>query len=394
MSTRLRLVLIFGALTAFGPLSVDMYLPAFPTLAREFATDPASVQATLSTYFAGIAVGQAVYGPLSDRFGRRAPLIFGLCLYVVASAACALAPTIESFWVARLVQSFGGCAGLVISRAAVRDLYAGAEGARFFSHLMLVLGVAPIVGPLAGGQLMVAFGWRAIFWTLAALALCSLIAVLHALPETLPRGRRATGGFTASLVAYRELLADWRYLAPTLAANFVYAGLFAYIAGTPFVFIELHGISPQSYGLLFGLNAAGIVVAGQLNARFVGRYGPARLLRIGLAIFLAAALILLANAITGVGGLAGIAVPLFVTVSTVGFAPANALALAQEPYPHAAGSATALFGAVQWFIGAIMAVLVGVLHDGSVLPMASLIAVCAIAAFAANGFGLRASRPA
>ncbi|MEX2128314.1 MAG: Bcr/CflA family multidrug efflux MFS transporter [Xanthobacteraceae bacterium] len=381
---RLRLILILGSLTAFGPLSVDMYLPSFPTLARELNTAAASVQATLSAYLAGLAVAQAFYGPISDRYGRRGPLLVGLVLYVAASIACALAPNIESLWLARLAQSVGGCAGLVIARAAVRDLYSGAEAARFFSLLMLVLGTAPIVGPLLGAQLLVHFGWRAIFWTLALLAMAALVAVALGLPETLPPQRRARGGVLQALASYRELLRDRRFLAPTLAGDLVFAGLFAFIAGGPFVFIELHGLRPETFALLFSANALGLMLASQINARLVGRYGPARMLTASLLVYFVAAIALLVAALTDFGGIFGIIVPLFVLISIVGMAPANALALAQEHYPHAAGSATALFGMFQFGIGAIVGVLIGLIHDGTALPMAALIAIASIASLAVN----------
>jgi DHA1 family bicyclomycin/chloramphenicol resistance-like MFS transporter len=381
---RTRLILILGLLTAFGPLSVDMYLPTFPALAREFNTSAAAVQATLSAYLAGLALAQAAYGPLSDRYGRRRPLLYGLLLYIAASIACAITPSIESLWVARVVQSIGGCAGLVIARAAVRDLYHGAQAARFFSMLMLVLGTAPIIGPLLGAQLLGWFGWRSIFWALALIASGTFIAVAFGLPETLPPKRRAQGGLLQALKGYRRLLADRRFLAPTLAGDFVFAGLFAFIAGGPFVFIDLHGLRPETFALLFASNALGLMLSSQINARLVGRHGPARMLTAALLIYAIGACGLLAAALTGFGGVWGLVVPLFVLISTVGMAPANALALAQEHYPRAAGSATALFGMIQFGIGALVGILIGQIHDGSALPMAAIIAVASAASLAVN----------
>jgi DHA1 family bicyclomycin/chloramphenicol resistance-like MFS transporter len=384
MHPRLRLILILGALTAFGPLSVDMYLPSFPTLVRELDTDAASVQATLSAYLVGLTFAQAIYGPLSDRYGRRGPLLFGLALYLAASVGCALAPGIESLWLARLAQSIGGCAGVVIARAAVRDLYSGAEAARFFSLLMLVLGTAPVIAPLLGAQLLVHLGWRSVFWMLAALATVAFIAVAIGLPETLPPGRRTRGGVFQALHSYRELLADRRFLAPTLAGDLVFAGLFAYIAGGPFVFIELYGLGPEAFAILFATNALGLMLASQINARLVGRYGPARMLTASLLIYFVAALALLAAAITGFGGIGGLAMPLFFLIAVVGMAPANALALVQEHYPRAAGSASALFGTFQFGIGALVGVLIGAVHDGTALPMAGLITVASLLSLAVN----------
>ena len=384
MPLRTRLILILGALTAFGPFSVDMYLPSFPALARDLNASAAAVQVTLSAFLVGLAAGQLILGPVSDRFGRRAPLIAGLVLYSLASVACANAPNIESLWVARFVQSIGACAMLVIARAAVRDLYHGAEAARFFSLLMLVLGTAPIVGPLLGAFILENYGWRGIFWLLAAMSAATLVAVSLGLPETLRADRRSRGGILGALKAYLTLLRDRRFLAPTLAADCVFAGLFAFIAGGPFVFIELHGLSPQAFGLLFSINAIGLLAASQVNAHLVLRFGPARMLTAALLIYFLGAAILAFNAVTGFGGFLGLAVPLFVCFSMVGVAPTNAMALAQEHYPHAAGSAAALFGSIQFGIGAIIGGLTGLLHDGTAVPMAAMIVLAAIVSLAVN----------
>ncbi len=384
---RVRLIFIFGALTGLGPLSVDAYLPAFPALARDFATEPASVQGTLSTFFLGMGAGHLFYGPISDRFGRRAPVLFGLSLFIVASVACALAPNIQSFWIARLVQSIGACAGLMVSRAAVRDLYDGADMARFFSLLVLVLGIAPIIGPLVGGQIMVLFGWREIFWMLAGVGIVLLAVVHYWMPETLPLSRRSAGGLRPALKSYAELIRDRHYMAHIVAASLVFTGLFAYIAGSPFVFIEYYGVSPQAYGFYFGANAVGLVAMSQLNAWLLKRHKPETLLTLWLWVYLAAAVVLLVNVYTGFGGIWGVAIPLFITVSVVGGAPANALALALHPYPHKAGVATALFGALQFGSGAVVAVLEGIVHVRTALPMAVLILLTALTALIVNRLG-------
>lgn len=378
MPSRLRLILILGGLTAFGPFSVDMYLPSLPALAYEFDASIAAAQATLSAFLIGLACGQLLLGPVSDRFGRRRPLLIGTAVYVLMSAACALAPSIESLWATRLAQSFGACAMLVIARAAVRDLYHGAEAARFFSLLLLVLGAAPIVGPQLGAFVLETFGWRVIFWLLAGMSAVAFVAVALGLPETLPPARRSRIGVGGALKAYVTLLRDRRFLAPTLAADFVFAGLFAFIAGGPFVFIELYGLSPQEFATVFSINAFGLLVASQINARLVLRFGPPRMLTAALVIYLCAALVMLANVVTGFGGFLGIAIPLFVSFSMVGIAPTNAIALAQEHYPHAAGSAAALFGAFQFGIGALIGVLTGVLHDGTALPMTGMVVAAAV----------------
>jgi DHA1 family bicyclomycin/chloramphenicol resistance-like MFS transporter len=391
MLSRTRMIWILGPLTAFGPISTDMYLPAFPALMRDLNADVASVQATLSAFLAGLAGGQLIYGPLSDRLGRRGPLIFGLALYVIAAVACALSPNIESLWFARFAQAIGACAVAVTARAIVRDQYSGAEGARFFSALMLFMGTAPIVGPLIGAFLVTKFSWRAIFWLLAAYSTATLLAVLFGLPETLPKERRSRGGILHALESYVILLKDRRFLAPTLAANCIFAGLFAFIALGPFIMIDLYGFSPEAFGMLFSILACSFLLASQLNARLVVRIGPVRMLRASLIVFFVASFVLLFNVWSGFGGLAGFIAPLFFCFSVVGIAPTNALALAQEHYPHAAGSATALFGSFQFGIGAIVGSLTGLIYNGTPVPMAVLFAIAAVIALVVN-FGLTPRR--
>lgn len=380
MPSKWMLALLIGAITAFGPVTVDTYLPAFPAVARDLGASPAAVQATFSIFMIGLGIGQIIYGPLSDRYGRRSLLIGGTAVYVLASIGCALAPTIEMLWLGRLAQSAGACAGMVIGRAAVRDLYSGDAAARMFSYLIMVVALAPIVAPTIGGQLLVIFGWRGIFWALAAFGAAVLLAVIIAFPETLPAERRTAGGIRETAANFATLFADRRYTAPVIAAILVYAGMFAYIVESPFLFIERFGVLPQHYGLLFGANALGIVAASQIASRLIGRVTPAAILRAGLAIYLAGALALVFAALSGMGGLTGIAIPLFFCVSMVGVVPANAMALALEPYERMAGTATALFGSVQFLFGAMIAGLAGFLHDGTPRPMAWLILACAAAA--------------
>ena len=384
MPSRLHLILILGGLTAFGPFSVDMYLPSFTALARDFDASEIAVQATLSTFLTGLALGQLVIGPLADRYGRRTPLLIGLVLYVAAAVACAFAPNIESLWVARFAQSIGACAAIVIARATVRDLYSGADGAHFLSMLMLILGMAPIVGPPLGALILDQVGWRGIFWFHTALGVAAFAAVVLVLPETLPAKSRRHGGIISVLAGYLTLLKDRRYLAPTVAADCVFAGLFAFLAAGPFVLVDVYGLTPQQFAFLFSFNAFGFVVGTQINARLVHRFGPARMLTAALVVYFAAAVVMLANVLSGFGGFVGLAAPLFVLFATIGAAPTNALALAQEHYPHMAGSATALFGAIQFGIGAAIGVLVGLLHDGTALPMAAIIAVAATASLIFN----------
>jgi len=384
MSSRTKLILILGALTAFGPLSTDMYLPSFTTLAREMSASQAAVQATLSAFLIGLASGQLVLGPLSDRYGRRLPLIVGLLVYIAAALVCAIAPSIETLWVARFFQSLGLCAMIVVSRATVRDNYSGADAANFLSMLMLILGVAPMVGPPLGAFILNEYSWRGIFLFHAGLGTVVLIVILFVFSESLPPKRRARGGIIGVLRGYVSLIKDPHYIVPTIAGDLVFAGLFAFLAGGPFVLAEVYGLLPEHFAYVFSFNAFGFLIGTQINARMVLRYGPARMLTGALSIYLFAAIALLFNAMTGFGGLAGIVSPLFVLFLTVGAAPANALALAQEHYPHMAGSAAALFGSIQFGIGASAGILVGLLHDGTAVPMAGIIVAAAVTALVVN----------
>ncbi|HEX7125945.1 MAG TPA: Bcr/CflA family multidrug efflux MFS transporter [Thermodesulfobacteriota bacterium] len=388
------LPLLLGALTAFGPMSIDMYLPSFPALARDLGTDMASVELTLSAFLVGLAAGQAVYGPLSDRLGRKPPLYAGCALYVAASVGCALARSIEALVVLRVVQSLGGCAGMVLARAVVRDLYEEQESARVFSLLLLVMGAAPILAPLVGGQILVRAGWAAIFWLLAAFGLACLAAVALWLPETHPPERRTRAGVGRALRVYGELLADRRVLGFAMAGGLAQGSLFAYLTGSPFVFMEVHGVAPEHYGWLFGLNALGLIGASQANLRLLSRLPGRTILGRALAVNAAAALVVLAVGATGAGGLPGLLAPLFVAIASLGFIQPNAVAGALAPHPTRAGSAAALVGTLQFLVGAAAGMLVGALHADTALPMAAVMALCGTSGWLAYRLGVAPAAPA
>lgn len=379
-----RLAVILGALTAMGPLAIDMYLPALPTIARELATSSASVQGSLAVYFIGIAVGQALYGPLSDRWGRKPALYFGLGVFVLASIGCALANTPRALIAFRFLQALGGCAPLVVPRAVVRDYFDQRGSVRMLSVLILVMGLAPILAPLIGGQLLVNFGWRSVFWLLAAYGATWLTVVIFFLPESLPVERRRRQPLSAVLAVFGGLLRDRVYLAHVVTGGMIFSGLLAYISGSPFVFIELFNVPPEQYGLFFGANAIGIITASQINRWLASRHEAERIVRIILPVAMTSGLVLLADAYTGFGGFPGILLPLFCFIACHGFIMPNTTALAMAPHGAVAGSASALLGTLHFVLGATAGALVGALGNGTAVPFAAVIAGCGLAAFAAH----------
>ena len=377
-----RLAMILGALTAMGPLAIDMYLPALPAIARDLNTSAASVQVSLAVYFIGIAVGQAFYGPLSDRWGRKPVLYFGLAVFVASSIGCALAADVRALIAFRFVQALGGCAPLVIPRAVVRDYFDQRGSVRMLSVLMLVMGLAPILAPLIGGQLLVNFGWRSVFWVLAAYGTIWLAIVIPFLRESLPADRRRRQRLGDVLAVYGRLLRDRAYIGYVVSGGLIFSGLLAYIAGSPFVFIDLFDVPPERYGLFFGTNAIGIIAASQFNRWLANRYDASRIVSVVLPVAMIAGAVLLFDAYSGFGGFAGILVPLFCFIACHGFVMPNTTALAMAPHGSVAGSASALLGTLQFVLGATAGTLVGVLGNGTAVPLAAVIAGCGAAAFA------------
>jgi DHA1 family bicyclomycin/chloramphenicol resistance-like MFS transporter len=381
---RLELIVLLGALTAFAPMSIDMYLPALPTLEQVFSASTAQVQRTIATFFLGFACGQAFYGPIADRYGRRVPLYLGLGVFVAASIGCALAPSIGALTALRLLQALGACAGTVIARAVVRDVFPPLEAPRIYAALMLVMGVAPMLAPLLGGFILVTLDWSAIFWVLAAFGSLCLVAAHFRLPDTHGAEPARSLALRHVLTGYGRLLADRQYMGYALTGGASMGGLFAYIAGSPFVFIELNGVAAQHFGWFFGANAAGFVVAAQVNHRVLRWTSSHAMLRHANLVQAATGLVLLATAATGIGGLAGIAGPLFIFVASFGFVLPNSTALAMAPHGRAAGFASALLGSMQFAIAALAATSVGLLHDGTAVPMAGLIAAAGLLGLAVN----------
>lgn len=387
----LRLLLILGALSAFGPLAIDFYLPSFPALARAFVTDVEHVQLSLASYFVGLAIGQLIYGPMADRFGRRKPLLVGVALFSLASLACALAPSLEWLIAARFVQALGGCAGMVVSRAVVRDMCDPISSAKVFSQLMLVMGLAPILAPLAGGLLLSSLGWPSIFICLTLFSFACLLAVAKWLPETLADDA-PPAPLRGALGEYKRLFADLPFMGYALTGGFAIAGMFAYIAGSPFIFIELYGIPAEHYGWLFGSNALGFILVAQLNAWLVARHGPAYWLGKTVWFYLACGLGLLLVALSKPLALWPLLIPLFGCIASLGILLPNASACAMSGQGKHAGSASALLGSVQFVIAASAAAMVGVLHDGSAWPVAAVIFSCGVLAVSFSLFTRRVQR--
>jgi MFS transporter, DHA1 family, multidrug resistance protein len=372
-----RLAVILGALTAMGPLAIDMYLPALPTIAREMSSSAASVQVSLAVYFIGIACGQAFYGPFSDRWGRKRALYFGLTLFSVSSIGCAMAGDVTALIALRFLQALGGCAPLVVPRAVVRDYFDQRGSVRMLSVLMLVMGLAPILAPLIGGQLLVNFGWRSVFWVLAAYGAFWLVIVAMFLHESLPPARRRRQRAADVVATYLGLLRDRTYIGYVLTGALIFAGLLAYISGSPFVFIELFSVPPEQYGLFFGVNAIGIIIASQVNRWLAGKYDARHIISAVLPVSVTAGAVLLIDAATGFGGFPGILVPLFFYIATHGFIMPNTTALAMAPHGAVAGSASALLGTVQFVLGASAGALLGALGNGTAVPLAAVVAGCA-----------------
>jgi MFS transporter, DHA1 family, multidrug resistance protein len=374
-------LLILGALTAIGPLSIDMYLPAFAAIEHGLAAPAGSVELTLAGFFIGMACGQLIWGPLSDRFGRKPPLYAGLILFALASLACAMTDDIGMFTFWRVLQALGGSAGMVIARAVVRDRCGARESARAFSSLILVMGLAPILAPIIGGWIVTALDWRAIFLVLLAFALACLAAIRFGLPES--HGIAHEPPLNARRIAddYASLFRSRAFLGYTLSGGLAMAGMFAYIAGSPFVLISLGGIAPENFGWAFGINALGFIVASQLNAHGLKRIAPTRMLRRALWLPAAAGVTLLGLTLSGQTGLPLTLSCLFIYVASLGFIAPNSSAAALAGFGQRAGTASALMGALQFGLATCTGIGISLLHDGSAYPLAVLLALCGVGAW-------------
>ena len=373
----LHILLILGGLSAFGPLSIDMYLPAFPAMAEDLGVSSEQIPLSLSVYFIGLASGQLVYGPLADRFGRRKPLLFGIGLFCVASLACALAPTLEWLLAARFAQALGGCAGMVVNRAVVRDLCEPIDAAKAFSQLMLIMGVAPILAPLAGTALLGLAGWASIFWFLTVFAGLFALAVYFFLPETLPP-HMAPPPLRSAFGRYIGLLREPLFMFHALTGGVAMAGMFAYISGSPYVFLELYKVPVEQYAWLFGSIAACFILSAQLNSRLLRRWSQLALIRGTTFIYMLATVTLLLAAWLQVESLWLFLPPLVLSVAIISQVLPNASACALAGHGHQAGIASALMGTMQFAIAGVTSAAVGMLHDNTAVPMAGVMAVCGV----------------
>ncbi|WP_127784689.1 multidrug effflux MFS transporter [Rhodococcus sp. X156] len=371
---------VLALLSAVAPLATDMYLPGLPEVSDDLGATASSVQLTITTFLAGLAIGQLVIGPLSDGIGRRRLLIGGTALCAVAGVLCATAPTVEVLVATRFLQGFSGAAGIVLARAVIADRASGTAAAKLFSVMMIIGGVAPVMAPLAGGALIGPIGWRGVFWVLTGLAVVMLVGVLLLVPETLPADRRHGAGFAALARNARYVLTNRRFLGYTLVFASGFGALFSYISQSTFVVQDLLGLSPGMFSVVFACNAAGLVGANIINTRLIGRVSPRRLLTGGVTALTAAGVLLLA--VVTVGGSAQWALlgAMFCVTASIGFIFGNATALAQAQVPRAAGTGSAVMGALQFTVGAAVSPLVGIAGPDTAVPMAISILVMGVAA--------------
>lgn len=380
MSTQTHRLFIFitlGLLSAIGPFSIDMYLPGFDAIAASLDTNVAHIQLSLTSFFVGIASGQIVYGPLLDRFGRKMPLIVGLVIYIVASISCALTNSADYLIAYRFVQALGSCGGMVASRAMVRDFFGPSESAKVFSMLMLVIGISPILAPTVGSFVMAHWDWHGIFVVLAIISTGILAAVVFFLPES--KGPNPAMSLLPRPItqSYWQVFKNRQFITYAFAGGLASSGLYAYLAGSPYIMITLYGLDENQYGLVFALIASALIAASQLNRYLLSRYSSERIARIALMAQSTIGLLLLGLCLTEAINLVVLVALIFLFLGSQGFVFPNTSALALGPFNKLAGSASALLGSLQMACGALSSGLVSYLHNGTTVPMAAVMAGCA-----------------
>jgi MFS transporter, DHA1 family, multidrug resistance protein len=375
------LVLILGALTALGPFSIDMYLPGFPAIAKSLHTTTAEVSLSLSGFFIGISVGQLLYGPLLDRFGRKKPLYIGLSLYIIASIGCFFVSTIEQLIVLRFVQAVGSCAAAVASLAMVRDIFPVKDNAKVFALLILILGVSPMLAPTVGGYVTAAFGWQVIFVILASIATLTLLTVIFFLPESYAPDPAYSLKPKPIIVSFWTVAKNPQFFTYSVCGAVGFSGLFAYLAASPFVFMDVYGVSAKVYGWIFALLSVGFIGSSQINSMLIKRYKSEQIVKRSLLGMVIVSLIFVAGSVTGWLGLPGTIATIFVFLCCVGITYPNTSALSLAPFSKNAGTAAALLGAFQMAIGTFVSVVVSMFNSRSTIPMAGLMASAAVVAF-------------
>jgi DHA1 family bicyclomycin/chloramphenicol resistance-like MFS transporter len=364
------LVLLLGAITALPPMAIDMYLPGLPAIARTFGAPSGAAQATIASFLAGMAIGQLFWGPASDRFGRRPPLILGVAIFFVASLVCALSPSLPVLIGARFVQALGGAVGQVVGRAVVRDRFDHRNGARVLSILMMVWGLAPIIAPLIGSLLVTFASWRVVFWLITGFGGLMMIWILFGFEESRSAETAAHARAEHPFRAYLALLSSPSLVGYSMALAFNGAAVFAYISAAPGLLEGHYGVSPLLFGVVFSLNSFGMIAMGQINARLLRYYTPERIIGYARPFTLAMAAVLAASALTGIGGMWGVLVPLFFIIGSFGFFGANTTAAGLNVDPRRAGSISALMGSINFAVGAAASAAVSAIHDTGPRPMA------------------------
>ncbi len=374
------LILILGLLSAIGPLSIDMYLPAFPSIAKGLHTSVSTVMLSLSSFFVGISVGQLLYGPLLERFGRKTPLYFGLSVYAISSLACAMATSVETLICFRFLQALGGCVGMVASRAMVRDLFEVKDNAKVFSTLMLVVAVSPIIAPTLGGFISANFGWRYIFWILIVVIALIIAGIYFLLPESKKPDTTYSLKPKSILSGFAVIIKHPQFGVYTFTGAVAYAGLYAYISGSPYVFMEVFKVTEQHYGWIFAIVAAGLIGSSQLNSVLLKKYTSEQIIKVTLSVQGVIGIVLVSTSLFGFSELYSTIVLVFLFLCCQGFLFPNASALSMAPFGHNAGNASALMGFIQMSVGAFMSAMVSVLHNESTLPMTGVMAFCTLTA--------------
>jgi DHA1 family bicyclomycin/chloramphenicol resistance-like MFS transporter len=374
------LILILGLLSSIGPLSIDMYLPAFPSIAKGLNTTVSSVMLSLSSFFIGISIGQLIYGPLLERYGRKTPLYFGLALYAISSFACATAMSVETLIIFRFFQALGGCVGMVASRAMVRDLFDVKDNAKVFSTLMLVIAVSPIIAPSLGGLITTYIGWRFIFIMLIIVIAMIVAGIYFLLPNSKQPDPTYSLKPKAILTGFASILKHPQFILYAISGAVASAGLYAFISGSPYVFLEIFEATEQHYGWGFAFVASGLIGSSQLNSLFLKRYTSQQIIKVALLSQSVIAILLVSIAILGLSELYSTLILIFFYLSCQGFIFPNASALSMAHFGHNAGNASALLGFIQMSLGAFMSAMVSVLHNGTTIPMTGVMAFCSITA--------------